>query len=158
LPILGVIMVALFGATHIDFLASGVFLPEAGALYPLIGAAFGAIIGFLWFNSAPAQIFMGDVGSLALGGFMGTLSMLLKAEVAVGVAAAMMVFILLSSFLQTFVYKLTKDKNGNGKRVFKMAPLHHHFELLGWKETKISERFFIMSLLFSAIALAMLKI
>ena len=158
LPVLGVIMVALFGATHMDFLASGVFLPEAGALYPVIGAAFGAIIGFLWFNSAPAQIFMGDVGSLALGGFMGTLSMLLKAEVAVGVAAAMMVFILLSSFLQTAVYKLTKGPDGKGKRVFKMAPLHHHFELSGWAETKISERFFIMSILFSAMALALLKI
>ena len=157
LPVLVVIFAALFGATHIGFLPGGVFLPEAAGLYPVVGAVFGAVLGFLWFNSAPAQIFMGDVGSLALGGFMGTVAMQLKAEIVVGIAALMMVLVLGSSFIQTFVYKLTKGPDGKGKRVFKMAPLHHHFELSGWPESKIVERFFIVSILFSAIALLLLK-
>jgi phospho-N-acetylmuramoyl-pentapeptide-transferase len=158
MPILIVIGVALFGATHINFLPGGVFLPEAAGLYPVIGAAAGAILGFLWFNSKPAQIFMGDVGSLALGGFMGTVAMLLKQEVIVGIAALMLVLILGSSFLQTIVYKVTKGPDGKGKRVFKMAPLHHHFELSGVVETKVVERFFILSILFGAVALAILKL
>jgi len=157
LPILGVLAIILFGVTHINFGAGALlFLPEAVVLYPIIGAVAGAVIGFLWFNSAPAAIFMGDVGSLALGGFMGTVAMLLKSEVIVGIAALMMVIILGSTFIQTTVYKLTK-RNGVGKRVFKMAPLHHHFELCGWPESKIVERFFIMSILFSALALAVLR-
>ena len=158
LPVLAVLAVVLYGATRIDFLSHGlVFLPETVVLYPIIGAAFGAILGFLWFNSAPASIFMGDVGSLALGGFMGTVAMLLKAEFIMGVAALMMVLILASSFIQTFVYKLTK-KNGVGRRVFKMAPLHHHFEMCGWSESKIVERFFIMSILFSGLALVIIRL
>ncbi|MCL2538366.1 MAG: phospho-N-acetylmuramoyl-pentapeptide-transferase [Alphaproteobacteria bacterium] len=152
LPVLVVLMVALYSATHINFLPGGVFIPESVGLYPVLGAAMGAVLGFLWFNSRPAQIFMGDVGSLALGGFMGTVAMLLKAEIVTGFAALMMVLILGSSFLQTFYYKIS-----GGKRVFKMAPLHHHFELSGWAETKIVERFFILSILFCAIALAILK-
>ncbi|MCL2338979.1 MAG: phospho-N-acetylmuramoyl-pentapeptide-transferase [Proteobacteria bacterium] len=158
LPVLIVIGVALYGATHIHFLAGGVFLPEAAGLYPVIGATLGAILGFLWYNSAPAAIFMGDIGSLALGGMMGTMAMLLKSEVVIGIAALMMVIVLGSSFLQTTVYKLTKGPDGRGKRIFKMAPLHHHFELCGWAESKITERFFILSIIFSAIAIAILKI
>ncbi|MCL1786133.1 MAG: phospho-N-acetylmuramoyl-pentapeptide-transferase, partial [Alphaproteobacteria bacterium] len=137
LPVLVVMTVALYGATHYGFFSGGIFLPDAGGLYPVIGAVLGAVLGFLWFNAKPAQIFMGDVGSLALGGFMGTVAMLLKAEFVIGVAAGMMVLILLSSFLQTTFYKLTKDSSGRGRRLFKMAPLHHHFELSGWAETKV---------------------
>jgi phospho-N-acetylmuramoyl-pentapeptide-transferase len=132
-------------------------LPEASGLFPVFGAAFGALMGFLWFNSAPAGIFMGDTGSLALGGFIGVVAMLLKAEIVMGVASLMMVAILLSSFIQTFVYKLTK-KNGVGKRVFLRAPLHHHFEERGMPESKIVERFFIMSILFSGAALLLLRL
>jgi len=158
LPVLIVMGVALFGATHLHFLAGGVFIPEAVGLYPVLGATLGAVLGFLWYNAAPASIFMGDIGSLALGGLMGTLAMLLKSEVVIGVAALMMVIVLGSSFLQTTVYKLTKGPNGKGRRVFKMAPLHHHFELSGWAESKITERFFIMSIVFSAVALVVMKI
>ena len=100
---------------------------------------------------------MGDVGSLALGGFMGTVSMLLKSEIIMGVAAGMMVIILLSSFVQTMYFKITRKLSGQGRRVFLRAPLHHHFEELGWPETKIVDRFFIMSILFSGLALALLK-
>ncbi|MCL1891874.1 MAG: phospho-N-acetylmuramoyl-pentapeptide-transferase [Alphaproteobacteria bacterium] len=157
IPILVVALIALFGVTRLGFIPNAVMLPEAASLFPIIGAALGALVGFLWFNSAPASIFMGDTGSLALGGFVGTVSMLLKAEIVIGVASLMLVAILLSSFIQTFVYKLTK-KNGVGKRVFKRAPLHHHFEELGLPESKIVERFFIMSILFSGIALLLLRL
>jgi phospho-N-acetylmuramoyl-pentapeptide-transferase len=158
LPVLIVITGVLYGATHYGFFPGGIFLPDAAGLYPVIGAVLGAVLGFLWFNAKPAQIFMGDVGSLALGAFVGTVAMQLKAELVIGLASAMMALILLSSFLQTFVYKMTKDSSGKGRRLFKMAPLHHHFELSGWAETKIVERFFIASIIFSAIALAVMKL
>ena len=100
IPVLIVLVVALYGATRIGFMDTVLFMPATSGLYPVLGAAFGAVLGFLWFNAKPASIFMGDVGSLALGGFMGTVAMLLKSEVIMGIAAAMMVIILLSSFVQ----------------------------------------------------------
>jgi phospho-N-acetylmuramoyl-pentapeptide-transferase len=157
LPVLVVLTVALYGATRIGFMDAVMFLPEASALYALLGAAFGAVLGFLWFNAKPASIFMGDVGSLALGGFMGTVAMLLKSEIIMGVAAGMMVLILLSSFTQIMYFKITRKISGTGKRIFLRAPLHHHFEELGWPETKIVDRFFVLSVLFSALALVLLK-
>lgn len=157
LPVLLVLVVALYGATRIGFMDSVVFLPQASGLYAPLGAMSGAVLGFLWYNAKPASIFMGDVGSLALGGFMGTVAMLLKSEIIMGIAAGMMVLILLSSFLQTMCFKITRKITGTGKRIFLRAPLHHHFEELGWPETKIVERFFIISILFSGIALILLK-
>ena len=157
MPVLVVLVVALYGATRIGFMDTVMFLPMANGLYGVLGAAFGAVLGFLWYNSKPASIFMGDVGSLALGGFMGTVAMLLKSELIMGVAAGMMVLILLSSFVQTMYFKATRKLTGTGRRVFLRAPLHHHFEELGWTETKIVERFFILSILFSGLALVLLK-
>ena len=157
MPVLIVLVVALYGATRTGFMDAVIFLPETSALYGVLGAVFGAVLGFLWFNAKPASIFMGDVGSLALGGFMGTVAMLLKSEIIMGVAAGMMVLILLSSFTQTMYFKLTKKISGSGKRIFLRAPLHHHFEELGWPETKIVDRFFILSILFSGVALILLK-
>lgn len=157
LPVLVVLVVALYGATRIGFMDTVMFLPGASGLYAPLGAAFGAVLGFLWYNCRPASIFMGDVGSLALGGFMGTVAMLLKSEIIMGVAAGMIVLILLSSFAQTMYFKLTRKIYGTGRRIFRRAPLHHHFEELGWSETKIVERFFIMSILFSGLALVLLK-
>ncbi|MDE5615978.1 MAG: phospho-N-acetylmuramoyl-pentapeptide-transferase [Alphaproteobacteria bacterium] len=157
MPVLVVLVVALYGATRIGFMDTVMFLPGASGLYAVLGAAFGAVLGFLWYNSKPASIFMGDVGSLALGGFMGTVAMLLKSEIIMGVAAGMMVLILLSSFIQTVFFKITRKTTGTGRRVFLRAPLHHHFEELGWAETKIVERFFIVSILFSGLALVLLK-
>ena len=157
LPVLVVLVVALYGATRIGFMDAVMFLPEANALYAPLGAAFGAVLGFLWFNAKPASIFMGDVGSLALGGFLGTVAMLLKSEIIMGVAAGMMVLILLSSFIQTMYFKFTRKTTGTGKRIFLRAPLHHHFEELGWPETKIVDRFFVLSVLFSGLALVLLK-
>ncbi|MBD5400505.1 phospho-N-acetylmuramoyl-pentapeptide-transferase [bacterium] len=157
MPVLLVLVVALYGATRIGFMDTVIFLPGASGLYAVLGAAFGAVLGFLWYNAKPAAIFMGDVGSLALGGFMGTVAMLLKSEIIMGVAAGMMVLILLSSFIQTVVFKITRRATGTGRRVFLRAPLHHHFEELGWGETKIVERFFVLSILFSGLALVLLK-
>lgn len=157
LPVLIVLIVALYGATRTGFMDAVVFLPETSALYAVLGAVFGAVLGFLWFNAKPASVFMGDVGSLALGGFMGTVAMLLKSEIIMGVAAGMMVLILLSSFIQTMYFKITKKATGTGKRIFLRAPLHHHFEELGWPETKIVDRFFILSVLFAGFALILLK-
>ncbi len=157
MPVLIVLVVALYGATRIGFMDTVMFLPTASGLYAVLGAAFGAVLGFLWFNSKPASIFMGDVGSLALGGFMGTVAMLLKSEIIMAIAAGMMVLILLSSFVQTMYFKASRKITGTGRRVFLRAPLHHHFEELGWTETKIVERFFILSILFSGLALVLLK-
>ena len=157
LPVLIVLVVALYGATRTGFMDAVIFLPETSALYAVLGSVFGAVLGFLWFNSKPASIFMGDVGSLALGGFMGTVAMLLKSEIIMGVAAGMMVLILLSSFVQTMYFKLTRKITGTGKRIFLRAPIHHHFEELGWAETKIVDRFFVLSILFSGVALILLK-
>ena len=157
MPVLVVLVVALYGATRIGFMDTVMFLPMASGLYAVLGAAFGATLGFLWYNAKPASIFMGDVGSLALGGFMGTVAMLLKAELVMGLAAGMMVLILLSSFIQTMYFKATRKIYGTGRRVFLRAPLHHHFEELGWPETKIVERFFVLSILFSGLALVFLK-
>lgn len=157
MPVLIVLVVALYGATRIGFMDTVMFLPAASGLYAVLGAAFGSVLGFLWYNSKPASIFMGDVGSLALGGFMGTVAMLLKSEIIMAIAAGMMVLILLSSFIQTVYFKISRRVTGTGRRVFLRAPLHHHFEELGWPETKIVERFFIMSILFSGLALVLLK-
>ena len=157
MPVLVVLVVALYGATRIGFMDTVMFLPTASGLYAPLGAAFGAVLGFLWFNARPASIFMGDVGSLALGGFMGTVAMLLKSEIIMAISAGMMVLILLSSFIQTMYFKVTRKITGTGRRVFLRAPLHHHFEELGWAETKIVDRFFIMSILFSGLALVLLK-
>ena len=157
MPVLVVLVVALYGATRIGFMDTVMFLPTASGLYAVLGAAFGAVLGFLWFNAKPASIFMGDVGSLALGGFMGTVAMLLKSEIIMAIAAGMMVLILLSSFIQTMYFKISRKITGTGRRVFLRAPLHHHFEELGWPETKIVERFFVMSVLFSGLALVLLK-
>ena len=157
MPVLIVLVVALYGATRIGFMDTVVFLPGASGLYAVLGATFGAVLGFLWYNAKPAAIFMGDVGSLALGGLMGTIAMLLKSEIIMGVAAGMMVIILLSSFVQTMCFKITRKMTGTGRRVFLRAPLHHHFEELGWTETKIVDRFFILSVMFAGLALVILK-
>lgn len=156
-PVLIVLAIALYGSTRTGFMDAVIFLPETVALYSVLGAVFGAVLGFLWFNAKPAAIFMGDTGSLALGGFMGTVAMLLKSEIIMGVAAGMMVLILLSSFIQTIYFKITRKISGTGKRVFLRAPLHHHFEELGWPETKIVDRFFVLSILFAGVALVLLK-
>ena len=117
------------------------------------GAMVGASIGFLWYNAHPAEIFMGDVGSLALGGAIGTVAVIIKQELLLPFIGGVFVLEAMSVILQVGSYKLRK-----GKRIFKMAPLHHHFELLGWSESKVIARFWIMALVFALLALTTLKL
>jgi phospho-N-acetylmuramoyl-pentapeptide-transferase len=127
-------------------------LPGASELTIFCGALTGASIGFLWYNAHPAEIFMGDVGSLALGGAMGTVAVLIKQEVLLIFIGGVYVLEALSVILQVASYKLRK------KRIFKMAPLHHHFEALGWQEAKIITRFWIAGLVMALFALTTLKL
>jgi len=116
------------------------------ALSPVIGAAAGAIMGFLLFNAHPAKIFMGDMGSLALGGFVASVAVMLNMEFLIPIVGLIYMVEVFSVMLQVGYYKLTKDKRtGKGKRLFKMAPIHHHFEQLGWAETKIVAVFYIIT-------------
>ena len=116
------------------------------------GALTGASLGFLWYNCYPAEIFMGDVGSLSLGGALGTVAILIKQELLLPIVGGIFVLEGMSVIIQVASYKLT------GKRVFKMAPLHHHFELLGWSEPKVITRFLIMSIVFALFSLTTLKL
>ena len=127
-------------------------MPQVGELAIFCGAMVGASIGFLWYNAHPAEVFMGDVGSLALGGAIGTVAVIIKQELLLPFIGGIFVIEALSVMLQVGSYKLRK------KRIFKMAPLHHHFELLGWSESKIIVRFWIASLVFALFALTTLKL
>jgi phospho-N-acetylmuramoyl-pentapeptide-transferase len=127
-------------------------MPLAGELTIFCGAMVGSAIGFLWYNAHPAEVFMGDVGSLALGGAIGTVAVMIKQELLLPFIGGIFVIEALSVILQVASYKLRK------KRIFKMAPLHHHFELLGWSESKIIVRFWIASLVFALFALTTLKL
>jgi phospho-N-acetylmuramoyl-pentapeptide-transferase len=113
---------------------------------------------FLWYNAPPAEIFMGDVGSLAIGGAIGTIAILTKMEFMLLMVGGVFVMEALSVMLQVSVFKMTKRSTGVGKRVFKMTPLHHHFEMVGWKESKIVFRFVILAILFALLSLSTLKL
>ncbi len=121
-------------------------------------ALVGAALGFLWFNSYPAQIFMGDTGSLALGGAIGAMCVLIKKELLLPTLGGVFLMETLSVIIQRVYFKYTKNKYGEGRRVFKMAPLHHHFELLGWPEPKIVTRFYIIAILLMILSLATFKV
>jgi phospho-N-acetylmuramoyl-pentapeptide-transferase len=127
-------------------------IPLVAELTVFCGAMVGASIGFLWYNAHPAEIFMGDVGSLALGGAIGTVAVIIKQELLLPFIGGVFVIEALSVMLQVGSYKLRK------KRIFKMAPIHHHFELLGWSESKVIARFWIASLIFALFALTTLKL
>lgn len=137
----------------------GVFyLPGAGELAVFCAALSGAAIGFLWFNAPPAEVFMGDTGSLALGGAIGAVAVLLKSEFLLLIVGGVFVVEGLSVIVQTSWFKLTRWRTGAGRRVFRMAPLHHHFEKLGWPETKVVIRFYIVGIIFALVGLATLKV
>jgi phospho-N-acetylmuramoyl-pentapeptide-transferase len=127
-------------------------MPQVGELTIFCGAMVGGAIGFLWYNAHPAEVFMGDVGSLALGGAIGTVAVIIKQEMLLPFIGGIFVIEAVSVILQVASYKLRH------KRIFKMAPLHHHFELLGWSESKIIVRFWIASLVFALFALTTLKL
>jgi phospho-N-acetylmuramoyl-pentapeptide-transferase len=128
------------------------FNPLAAELTIFCGALVGASLGFLWWNAHPADVFMGDVGSLALGGALGTVAVLIKQELLLPIVCGVFVLEGLSVIIQVAAFKLT------GRRVFRMAPLHHHFELLGWQEPKVITRFLILAIIFGLLSLTTLKL
>ncbi|MBI1738993.1 MAG: phospho-N-acetylmuramoyl-pentapeptide-transferase [Acidobacteria bacterium] len=127
-------------------------MPAVGELTIFCGSIVGAAIGFLWYNAHPAEMFMGDVGSLALGGALGTVAVMIKQEILLLFVGGVFVLEAISVILQVASFKLT------GKRIFKMAPIHHHFELIGWSESKIIVRFWIVAIVFALFALTTLKL
>ena len=129
------------------------YIPGAGELAVFLGAISGAGLGFLWFNAHPAEVFMGDVGALALGGALGTVAVIVRQEIVLAIMGGVFVAETLSVALQVLYFKYS-----GGKRIFRMAPLHHHYELGGWKETKVVVRFWIITIMLVLVGLSTLKI
>ena len=134
------------------------YIPGAGELLVFCGAMAGAGLAFLWFNAHPAQMFMGDVGALALGGALGTIAVIVRQEIVLFIMGGIFVVETISVMLQVTYFKYTKKKYGTGRRIFLMAPLHHHFEQKGWKETQVVVRFWIITMILVLIGLSTLKI
>lgn len=134
------------------------YIPNMGELSIFMGAFIGACVGFLWYNSYPAQVFMGDTGSLALGGIIGTLAIIVKKELLIPVFCGVFFVENLSVIIQRYYFKYTKRKYGEGRRVFLMAPLHHHYQKLGYHESKIAVRFWIVTILLVILSVVTLKI
>ncbi|RZP21239.1 MAG: phospho-N-acetylmuramoyl-pentapeptide-transferase [Burkholderiaceae bacterium] len=134
------------------------YIPGAGELTIFCAAIVGSGLAFLWFNAYPAQVFMGDVGALALGGALGVVAVIVRQEVVLFIMGGVFVIETLSVMLQVTYYKYTKRRFGKGKRILKMAPLHHHFEETGWKENQVVVRFWIITMILVLIGLATLKI
>ncbi|AZP12795.1 phospho-N-acetylmuramoyl-pentapeptide-transferase [Undibacterium parvum] len=133
-------------------------IPGAGELLIFCGAMAGAGLAFLWFNAHPAQVFMGDVGALALGGALGTVAVIVRQEIVLFIMGGIFVAETVSVILQVTYFKFTKKRYGTGKRLFLMAPLHHHFEQKGWKETQVVVRFWIITMLLVLVGLSSLKL
>jgi phospho-N-acetylmuramoyl-pentapeptide-transferase len=133
-------------------------IPGAGELLVFCSAMAGAGLAFLWFNTYPAQVFMGDVGALSLGGALGTVAVITRQEIVLGIMGGIFVVEALSVMLQVSWFKYTRQRSGTGQRLLKMAPLHHHFEKSGWKETQVVVRFWIITMLLCLIGLASLKL
>ena len=134
------------------------YIPGAGELLIFCAAIAGAGLAFLWFNAHPAQVFMGDVGALALGGALGTIAVITRQEIVLGIMGGVFVAEALSVMAQVSYFKYTKKKYGEGRRILKMAPLHHHFEKSGWTETQVVIRFWIVTMLLCLVGLASLKL
>jgi len=134
------------------------YVNGAGELTVFCAALIGAGLGFLWYNCHPAQVFMGDTGSLALGGAFGLMAVLIHQPLVLVIAGGVFVLEALSVMLQTTWFKFTRVRYGTGRRIFRMAPLHHHFEKMGWYESQVVMRFYILCFLFAVLALATLKL
>jgi len=134
------------------------YIPGSGELMIFCAAMAGAGLAFLWFNTHPAQVFMGDVGALALGAALGTIAVIVRQEIVLAIMGGIFVAEALSVMLQVMSFKYTKKKYGEGRRILKMAPLHHHFEKSGWKETQVVVRFWIITMLLCLVGLSTLKL
>jgi phospho-N-acetylmuramoyl-pentapeptide-transferase len=133
-------------------------IPHLDELSIFIGAFVGACIGFLWYNSFPAQVFMGDTGSLALGGIIASLAIIIRKELLVPIICGIFLIENLSVMLQVGYFKYTKKKFGEGRRIFLMSPLHHHYQKLGYHESKIATRFWIIGILLAVMSIVTLKL
>jgi len=134
------------------------YIPGSGELLIFCSAMAGAGLAFLWFNTHPAQVFMGDVGALALGGALGTIAVIVRQEIVLAIMGGIFVVEALSVMAQVSYFKYTKRKYGEGRRILKMAPLHHHFEKSGWRETQVVVRFWIITMLLCLVGLSTLKL
>lgn len=162
--VIAIVMIALAMLSYVsgnvifaDYL-NIIYLPGSGELTVFVAALVGASLGFLWYNAYPAQVFMGDTGSLALGGAFGILAVLIKKELFIPILGGVFFMETLSVIIQKIYFKYTKKKFGQGKRVFKMAPVHHHFEMMGWAEPKIVVRFYIIAIILAIVTLISFKI
>lgn len=164
---IGTIIIVMLALAIISYISGNViyadylnimYLPGSGELTVFIAALIGAGLGFLWFNFYPAQVFMGDTGSLALGGAFGVMMILIKKDLLIPILGGIYFVETLSVIIQRLYFKYTKKKYGEGRRVFKMAPIHHHFEQLDWAEPKIVVRFYIITIILAIISLASFKI
>jgi phospho-N-acetylmuramoyl-pentapeptide-transferase len=133
------------------------FIPNSGELVIFCSAFVGACVGFLWYNSFPAQVFMGDTGSLSLGGTIAVLALIIRKELLIPVLCGVFLIENLSVMLQVSYFKYTKKKYGEGRRIFKMAPLHHHYQKSGYHEAKIVTRFWIVGIMLALLTIATLK-
>jgi phospho-N-acetylmuramoyl-pentapeptide-transferase len=134
------------------------YIPNTGELVIYMSAFVGACVGFMWYNSYPAQVFMGDTGSLALGGIIAVVAILIRKELLIPVLCGIFLIENVSVMLQVGYFKYTKKKFGEGKRIFKMAPLHHHYQKLGMHESKIATRFWIIGIMLAVITVVTLKL
>jgi phospho-N-acetylmuramoyl-pentapeptide-transferase len=134
------------------------YIPGSAELLIFCGAMAGAGLAFLWFNAHPAQVFMGDVGALALGGALGTIAVIVRQEIVLFIMGGIFVVETLSVMLQVGYFKYSKKRYGVGRRILLMAPLHHHFEQKGWKETKVVVRFWIITMMLVLFGLSTLKL
>ncbi len=152
------VMCYITGRTDLSQYLTIPYLRGTGELSIYCSALVGAALGFLWFNAYPAQVFMGDTGSLALGGAIGALCVLIKKELLLPTLGGVFLMETVSVIIQRFYFKYTRKRYGEGRRVFRMAPLHHHFEMLGWSEPKIVTRFYIIAILLMILSLATFKV
>jgi len=153
----GIFAYAAGNAKMADYLLIS-FVPGTGELAVVCGALVGAGVAFLWYNSHPAELFMGDTGSLALGGLLGIVAFMVQQPLTLIIVGGVFVWEAASVVIQVGFFKLTRRREGQGRRFFLMAPIHHHFQKRGWPETKVVLRFWILSLIFALAGLGTLKI
>jgi len=144
----------IIAADYLDIM----YIPEVAELVVYLSAFVGSCVGFMWYNSYPAQVFMGDTGSLSLGGIIAVVAILVRKELLIPILCGIFLIENLSVLLQVGYFKYTRKKYGTGKRIFKMAPLHHHFQKLGIHESKIVTRFWIIGIILAVLTIVTLKI
>ena len=134
------------------------YIPDSGELVIFMSAFVGACVGFMWYNSFPAQVFMGDTGSLSLGGIIAVVAILIRKELLIPILCGVFLIENLSVLLQVSYFKYTRKKYGEGRRIFKMAPIHHHFQMKGIHESKIVTRFWIVAVMLAILSVVTLKL